>query len=79
MKKLYKQDLQHLLWVYDRMKNIHHEDKDSDYMVRFREIISKIEDMTICSFCGEEVDLVGFNDISKICKNSFCNEYLKIK
>lgn len=43
MEKLTKRDIDHLNWLYHRMIEVHKEDKKVDYMMRFREIISKLK------------------------------------
>lgn len=37
-----KADKHHLQWIYDRMLNVHNEDKNYDYMLKFKEIIDRI-------------------------------------
>ncbi len=38
-----KQDnITHLEWIYDRMKNVHNENENYDYMIKFREIINDL-------------------------------------
>lgn len=34
-------ELKHLEWIFGRMKNIHKENKNVDYMLKFREILDK--------------------------------------
>lgn len=36
-------DINHLKWVYDRMKFVHNENEDYDYMIRFSEIIYSLQ------------------------------------
>ncbi len=39
-----KQDnIIHLEWIYDRMKNVHNENENYDYMIKFREIIDDLK------------------------------------
>ena len=33
----------HLEWIYDRMKNVHNENENYDYMIKFREIIDDLK------------------------------------
>ncbi len=35
-------DISHLEWIYERMKYIHNENEDYDYMIRFREILKAL-------------------------------------
>lgn len=37
--KLAKKDIRHLEWIYDRMKSVHNENENFDYMLAFRRII----------------------------------------
>ena len=41
---LTEHDAQHLTWIYNRMVAQHGENPNCDYMLRFKEIIRKIED-----------------------------------
>ena len=34
-----EKDVKHLQWLYDRMVNVHGENKDYDYMIKFKEIM----------------------------------------
>jgi hypothetical protein len=36
-----EKDVKHLQWLYDRMVNVHGENKDYDYMIKFKEIIKQ--------------------------------------
>jgi len=38
-----EKDIKHLQWVYDRMVNVHGENKDYDYMIKFKEIIEQLK------------------------------------
>ena len=43
-KKLYsKEDVNHLEWIYNRMIGLHNENKDYDYMVKFKEILDQFK------------------------------------
>jgi hypothetical protein len=33
----------HLQWIYDRMSNVHGENKNYDYMLKFKEIIEQFK------------------------------------
>ena len=35
-------DIKHLEWVYERMKYVHNENENYDYMIRFREILEAL-------------------------------------
>lgn len=35
-------DVEHLQWIYDRMENVHGENPRFDYMLRFKEILSRL-------------------------------------
>ena len=35
-----KEDMEHLEWIYARMKNVHNENPKVDYMVRFKKILT---------------------------------------
>lgn len=35
-------DIKHLEWVYERMKCVHNENENYDYMIRFREILEAL-------------------------------------
>lgn len=34
-----KKKIQHLQWIYNRLKNVYHEDENTDYMQRFKRLI----------------------------------------
>ena len=36
-------DIKHLQWVYDRMVNVHGENENYDYMIKFKEIIEQLK------------------------------------
>lgn len=43
-KKVYtEEDLKHLNWIYERMKNIHNENENCDYMLKFKSIIQSLK------------------------------------
>lgn len=35
-------DIKHLEWVYERMKYVHNEKENYDYMIKFREILEAL-------------------------------------
>jgi len=37
-----QENIIHLEWIYDRMKNVHNENENYDYMIKFREIIDDL-------------------------------------
>ena len=39
-----QENIAHLEWIYDRMKNVHNENENYDYMIKFREIINDLKD-----------------------------------
>jgi hypothetical protein len=38
-----QENIIHLEWIYDRMKNVHNENENYDYMIKFREIIDDLK------------------------------------
>jgi hypothetical protein len=38
-----QENITHLGWIYDRMKNVHNENENYDYMIKFREIIDDLK------------------------------------
>ena len=36
-------DTAHLQWIYDRMSNVHGENENYDYMIKFKEIIEQLK------------------------------------
>lgn len=42
-------DIRHLEWVYERMKDVHYENDDRDYMIRFREILETLRQPAVVS------------------------------
>lgn len=36
-------DTAHLQWIYDRMSNVHGENENYDYMLKFKEIIEQLK------------------------------------
>lgn len=47
MEKLTKRDIDHLEWIYHRLINVHNENRNLDYMVKFFEIIKKLKTIKI--------------------------------
>lgn len=39
---LSEEELKHLDWIYARLRGIHYENKNSDYMIKFKNIIDKL-------------------------------------
>lgn len=37
----------HLEWIYDRMKSVHNENENLDYMIKFREVIDSLRKSVI--------------------------------
>ena len=42
-------DIKHLEWVYERMKYVHNENENYDYMIRFREILEALRQPAVIS------------------------------
>lgn len=40
--RITNKDIKHLEWVYERMKFVHNENENYDYMIRFREILDAL-------------------------------------
>lgn len=38
-----QEGLNHLQWIFDRMVNVHNENPNYDYMIKFKDIITEIE------------------------------------
>jgi uncharacterized membrane protein len=38
-----EKNVKHLQWLYDRMANVYGENKDYDYMIKFKEIIEQLK------------------------------------
>jgi hypothetical protein len=38
-----QENIIHLEWIYNRMKNVHNENENYDYMIKFREIIDDLK------------------------------------
>lgn len=55
-------DIKHLEWVYERMKYVHNENEDSDYMIRFRKILEALRQPAVISSACDEL----FEQASKI-------------
>lgn len=45
-------DIKHLEWVYKRMKFVHNENENYDYMIRFREILEVLHQTDVMYRCG---------------------------
>jgi hypothetical protein len=41
----YEKNTNHLQWEYDRMINVHNENPNYDYMIKFRDIIGEYQDV----------------------------------
>lgn len=42
-------DIEHLEWIHGRMKDVHKENKNVDYMLKFQEIIDELKNTVIKS------------------------------
>ena len=40
---LSRENLEHLVWIWQRMNNVHHESENLDYMKKFRDIIALLQ------------------------------------
>ena len=49
-------DIEHLYWMYGRMKNVHNENVNTDYMLRFMEIINYIKGLIMKPTEGPDID-----------------------
>jgi hypothetical protein len=38
-----EENISHLKWIYNRMINIHNEDKNYDYMIKFQKILKQLK------------------------------------
>jgi len=52
-----KDEIKHINWMYNRLTSVHKENPNTDYMIRFKEIIDK--QLTLCGvvstfFCKDE-------------------------
>ena len=47
-------DIKHLEWVYERMKYVHNENENYDYMIRFREILEALRQPDVISSLPSE-------------------------
>lgn len=48
-------DIKHLEWVYERMKYVHSENENYDYMIRFREILEALKQPVVISSACDEI------------------------
>lgn len=51
-------DIKHLEWVYERMKYVHNENENYDYMIRFREILEALRQPPVicrCYICNKGI------------------------
>ena len=67
-------DIKHLEWVYERMKYVHNENENYDYMIRFREILEALRQPPVVGRseqCAHEYKVDDKSDIpfDLICKN----------
>ena len=49
-----ERDIKHLEWVYERMKYVHNENENYDYMIRFREILEVLRQSAVISSLPSE-------------------------
>ncbi len=62
-------DIKHLEWVYERMNNVHNENENYDYMIRFREILEALRQSDIKESLNEVL-----SDLSKLSTSLYMNE-----
>lgn len=55
-------DIKHLEWLYERMKFVHNENENYDYMIKFREILEALRQPTAIDNTCDEI----FERASKI-------------
>lgn len=55
-------DIKHLEWVYERMKFVHNENENYDYMIRFREILEALRQPAVSGMFCEKCDPNGVVD-----------------
>ena len=47
-------DIKHLEWVYERMKYVHNENENYDYMIRFRDVLEALRQPPVSGSCQHE-------------------------
>jgi hypothetical protein len=47
-------DIKHLEWIYNRMIHVHGEDKDFDYMIKFRNILDEMKSTKLVKLTKSE-------------------------
>lgn len=60
-----KDDIKHLDWVYLRMKHVHGEDENLDYMIKFKKILDKLNQPIKQVNSGELFEVEGRKYIIK--------------
>lgn len=55
-------DIKHLEWVYERMKYVHNENENNDYMIRFRKILEALRQPAVIRSACDEI----FEEASKV-------------
>lgn len=63
-------DIKHLEWVYERMKYVHNENENYDYMIRFREILEALRQPLVSGSLLERVMLALDDYLNAGCKET---------
>ena len=69
-------DIKHLEWVYERMKYVHNENEDYDYMIRFREILEALRQAAVSGECEHPYHSIIGDGEMKPAKCLKCGKYL---
>jgi hypothetical protein len=67
------EDVKHLEWIYERMKQVHNENEGYDYMVRFRDIIDNLKgsiQQELKEF-ADDIDSKSYRDYEKSKQKDF--------
>lgn len=68
-------DIKHLEWVYERMKYVHNENENYDYMIRFREILEALRQPAVISSLPSECQN-GWENSDYCMERGKCNKCL---
>jgi uncharacterized protein YlbG (UPF0298 family) len=44
-----EKDIEHFMWIHNRIVNVYKESENVDYLIKMRELINKIEQVKNCS------------------------------
>lgn len=61
-------DTKHLEWLYDRLKFVHGENENYDYMIKFREIIQ----------ANKDNDVKLLSDFWRLAQRYNCDDFIKM-